>query len=70
MNRPNADVRDIESLANEYNASPAALRDMVLLVPAGKLVARRAEYPNVEVLPLKFASSELQAGHWRFLSLF
>jgi DNA helicase HerA-like ATPase len=40
---------------------------MILLVPAGKLEARRAEYPDVEVLPLKFASSELQAGHWRFL---
>jgi hypothetical protein len=67
MNRPNDDVRAIESLAAEYHACPAALRDMVLLVPAGKLEARRAEYPDVEVLPLKFASSELQAGHWRFL---
>jgi DNA phosphorothioation-dependent restriction protein DptH len=28
---------------------------------------RRAGYPDIEVLPLKFASSELQAGHWRFL---
>jgi len=67
MNRPNEDVRAIEILAAEYHARPAALRDMVLLVPAGKLEARRAEYPDVEVLPLKFASCELQAGHWRFL---
>jgi DNA phosphorothioation-dependent restriction protein DptH len=67
MNRPNDDVRAIESLAADYHARTAALRDMVLLVPAGKLEARRAEYPDVEVLPLKFSSSELQAGHWRFL---
>jgi len=67
MNRPNDDVRAIEDLAAEFHAGPAALRDMVLLVPAGKFEARRAEYPDVEVLPLKFASSELQAGHWRFL---
>ena len=67
MNRPNDDVRAIESLATDYHARTGALRDMVLLVPAGKLEARRAEYPDVEVLPLKFASSELQAGHWRFL---
>src|SRR5207247_8167118 len=66
MNRPNDDVRAIENLAADYHARPAALRDMVLLVPAGKLEARRTEYPDVEVLPLKFASSELQAGHWRF----
>lgn len=67
MNRPNDDRRAIESLAAEYHANPAALRDMVLLVPAGKLEERRAEYPDVEVLPLRFASTELQAGHWRFL---
>jgi hypothetical protein len=67
MNRPNDDISAIENLATEYHSRPAALRDMVLLVPAGKLEARRAEYPGLEVLPLKFSSSELQAGHWRFL---
>ncbi len=67
MNRPNSDKTAIDSLAAEFNAGPAALKDMVLLVPEAKLDARRAEYPNVEVVPLKFASSELQAGHWRFL---
>ncbi len=67
MNRPNNDVRATEILATEYHAHAAALKDMVLLVPSGKLEARRAEYPDIEVLPLKFASSELQASHWRFL---
>lgn len=67
MNRPNDDVRGVESLAADYHARTAALKDMVLLVPVGKLEARRAEYPDLEVLPLKFSSSELQAGHWRFL---
>ena len=38
-----------------------------LLTPADKLDKRRAEYPDLKVVPLKFASSELQAGHWRFL---
>ena len=37
MNRPNDDVRAIDILGSEYHARPAALRDMVLLVPAGKL---------------------------------
>jgi DNA phosphorothioation-dependent restriction protein DptH len=67
MNRPNDDPRAIERLATEYQALPAALKDILLLVPAGKLEERHDEYPHMEVRPLKFASSELQAGHWRFL---
>jgi hypothetical protein len=67
MIRPNDDAAAVAALSSEYHAHPAALKDMVLLVPAGKLAARRAEYPGIEVLPLKFASAELQAGHWRFL---
>ena len=67
MRHPNRDARSIESLAAEYGASPAALKDVVLLVPEGKLAARRAEYPEIEIVPLKFSSDELQAEHWRFL---
>ena len=43
-----------------------ALTDVLLLVLADKLDERRAEYPGIEVRPLKFATSELQASHWRF----
>lgn len=50
-----------------YGATPAALKDVVLLVPADKIDNRRAEYPGLEIPPLKFASSELQTSHWRFL---
>lgn len=67
MIRPNDDAQALAVLAADYHAQPAALEDLVILVPAGKLAARRAEYPNIDVLPLKFASAELQAGHWRFL---
>jgi DNA phosphorothioation-dependent restriction protein DptH len=38
-----------------------------LLVPASKLEARQQEYPNLEVLPLTFAASELKVVHWKFL---
>ena len=67
MISPNTDANQVEALATEYGARPAALKDTILLVPSGKLDVRRLEYPNIEVLPLKFASNELQAGHWRFL---
>jgi hypothetical protein len=67
LNKANDDQCAIRSLLDEYGTHPQALPDIVLLTPEGKVAARRAEYPDLEVLPLKFASSELQAGHWRFL---
>jgi hypothetical protein len=67
VNRPNDDQRAVDILAREYQAAPGALKDVVLLVPEAKIPARRAEYPDIEILPLKFASKELQAAHWRFL---
>ena len=67
MIRPNNDPQAVAALAADYEARPAALKDIVLLAPSAKLEARRAEYPGIEVLPLKFASAELQASHWRFL---
>lgn len=63
----NDDKSAVERLASEYGASPAALRELAILVPAGKLAARKAENPGLDVRPLKFSSRELQAGHWRFL---
>ena len=51
----------------EYGAAPRALDDLVILTPAAKVEARRAEYPGIAVLPIAFAASELKASHWKFL---
>jgi DNA phosphorothioation-dependent restriction protein DptH len=67
MDRPNGDTSAVEILLKEYHARPTALKDIVILAPAEKVKARREEYPNLSVIPLKFASSELHVGHWRFL---
>ena len=67
MNQANNDEKSLKTLMEDYAASGQALSDVVLLAPEGKIAARKAEYPDIEVLPLKFSSSELQAGHWRFL---
>lgn len=67
MNHPNDEERAVLKLQEEFGAVPAGLEDVVLLTPADKLEKRRAEYPELKVLPLKFASKELQASHWRFL---
>jgi len=57
----------VKALRETYGAEPRALTDVVLLVPADKIEERRAEYPNVEVLPLQFSAAELKASHWKFL---
>jgi DNA helicase HerA-like ATPase len=67
MAAPNRDADQLHQLAERYGASPQQLTDILLLVPADKLDERRIEYPQLEVQPLKFASAELNPGHWRFL---
>jgi hypothetical protein len=67
MVAPNSDPSQIASLASRYGGTPAALDDVVILVPADQLEQRRLEYPDLAILPLKFGSSELRAEHWRFL---
>ncbi|WP_063910667.1 methylation-associated defense system ATP-binding protein MAD8 [Nocardia nova] len=67
MIRPNDDVDQATLLRTRYGVDPAALPDVVMLVPHDQLDVRRAEYPDLQVLPLKFGSGELRAEHWRFL---
>lgn len=67
MNRPNAQAKDVELLAKDFGSRPAALRDVVLLAPRDKVSQRREQYSTIPVHPLAFASSELQASHWKFL---
>lgn len=67
MTSPN-DVSDqIGRLRERYGVNPAGLHDIVLLTPDAKVRERQIEYRNIEVLPIKFTSSELKATHWRFL---
>ncbi|MGY1948305.1 methylation-associated defense system ATP-binding protein MAD8 [Nocardia asiatica] len=67
MVHPNSDADQTAKLRERYGVEPAGLDDVVMLVPEDQLDERRAEYPGIEVLPLKFGSSELRAEHWRFL---
>ena len=63
----NNDEASIKTLLDTYRSRPHGLKDVVLLAPKDKIAVRKAEYPDLEVLPLVFSSSELQASHWRFL---
>jgi hypothetical protein len=67
MVEANTEEREMQLLAQSYGAKPQALKDVVLLTPVDKLEERRAEFPNVKVVPLLFSAAELQASHWLFL---
>lgn len=64
---PNDDKNEVERLLREYGASPTGLSDVVMLTPESKVEARRLEYPDITVEPLKFSSAEIGPEGWRFL---
>jgi DNA phosphorothioation-dependent restriction protein DptH len=64
---PNSKPREVEQLLAEYGARATGLRDVVLLAPEARVEDRRAEFPGLEVQPIKFASGELGAEGWKFL---
>lgn len=63
----NDDASAVARLRERFGVTPAALADVVLLVPRDQLSKRRMEYPGIDVRALAFGSAELQATHWRFL---
>ncbi|MBF6352875.1 ATP-binding protein [Nocardia flavorosea] len=67
MVNPNSAADQTVKLRERYGVEPTGLDDVVMLVPEDQLADRLAEYPGIQVLPLKFGSSELRAEHWRFL---
>ena len=64
---PNNKIREVERLVREYGANPQRVKDIVLLTPEAKLNERRAEFPELEIHPIKFSSGELGAESWKFL---
>ncbi|HSY98375.1 MAG TPA: hypothetical protein VK788_02680 [Terriglobales bacterium] len=64
---PNNKIREVERLIREYGANPQGVKDIILVTPAAKLDERRAEFPGLEIHPIKFNSGELGAESWKFL---
>lgn len=58
---------EISILRDRYNATPEALKNILLLTPKNKVRERQADYPDIEVKPIAFSASELKAAHWKFL---
>ncbi|WP_162149750.1 YagK/YfjJ domain-containing protein [Chania multitudinisentens] len=67
MGQANSVAADIVRLREQYKATPQALKDVLILTPASKVVQRQAEHPDIPVLPIAFSAAELNASHWKFL---
>lgn len=67
MVRPNEKENEIKTLIQEYGAKPAALKDVLILTSADKLIERQAEFPGIQIEPISFSSRELSFKDWRFL---
>lgn len=64
---PNDERGQLEKLKAEYGADAGNIKDIVLLAPASQVNTRKAEYPDIEVHPIGFDSSELAVKDWMFL---
>lgn len=67
MINSNSKEAEIKKLKDVYGAEPTSLDDVILLAPVDKVKQRRKEYPNIDVFPISFASSELDIKAWKFL---
>ena len=64
---PNDDAGQLAKLKAEYGAEASSVNDVVLLAPASQVEIRKSEYPNIDVHPIGFDSSELAVRDWMFL---
>jgi hypothetical protein len=63
---PNDDPSELAQL-HHAGLLPQGLPDVVVLVPPGKIDARRREFRDVDVQPIFFGANELGAEGWRLL---
>ncbi|MBK8463956.1 MAG: ATP-binding protein [Nigerium sp.] len=67
LTHPNTADDEIRLLRESYHATPEGLKDVLLLTTREKVSQRQADYPDINVQAISFASSELNAAHWKFL---
>ena len=64
---PNDEVGQLAKLKAEYGAEPDSIKDVILLAPESQVETRKVEYPDIDVHPIGFDSSELAVRDWMFL---
>lgn len=64
---PNDEAGQLAKLKAEYGAEPGCIKDVILLAPESQVETRKMEYPDIDVHPIGFDSSELSVKDWMFL---
>ena len=64
---PNDEAGQLAKLKAEYGAEPGCIKDVVLLAPESQVETRKMEYPDIDIHPIGFDSSELSVKDWMFL---
>lgn len=67
MAYPNNEAGQLAKLKAEYGAEPGNIKDVIFLTPESQVETRKTEYPNIDVHPIGFDSSELAVRDWMFL---
>ena len=64
---PNDEAGQLKKLKEVYGADAARIEDVIMLCPEDKVEDRQEEYPNLEIHPIKFHSTDLNVQDWQFL---
>lgn len=63
----NDEAGQLRKLKDIYGAEPGNIKDVIMLCPVDKVEERQEEYPNIEVHPIAFHSTDLNVQDWMFL---
>lgn len=63
----NDEAGQLKKLKDVYGAEPGNIKDVIMLCPIDKVEERQEEYPNIEVHPIAFHSTDLNVQDWMFL---
>ena len=63
----NDEAGQLKKLKDVYGAEPGNIEDVIMLCPIDKVEERQEDYPNIEIHPIAFHSTDLNVQDWMFL---
>lgn len=63
----NDEAGQLQKLKDVYGAEPDNIEDVIMLCPVDKVEERQVDYPNIEIHPIAFHSTDLNVQDWMFL---
>lgn len=64
---PNDNEGQLKKLKDIYGAEADKIEDIIMLCPRDKVEERKEEYPQLEIYPITFHSTDLNVQDWQFL---